>query len=767
MVTFEVINYIQDPLKHFTMKTKLLVALLVMCGMAKADSWTSKASYGGTKRKQSVSFSIGTKGYIGTGYLQSGKQKDFWEWDQATNVWTQKANFGGTARAGAVGFSIGTMGYIGTGQDNDSLRSDFWEWDQGTNVWTLKANFKGTARSGAVGFSIGTKGYFGTGSDGANKQDFWEWNQTTNTWTQKAIFGGTARYGAVGFSIGTKGYIGTGTDGTNQQDFWEWDQALDTWTQKANFGGSARSYAVGFSIGTKGYLGTGYDGAYKNDFWQWDQSNNTWIQKANFIGAAIDEAACFSIGSYGYVGTGYTGAAQTATFYEYNPITITVTPTNVSCYGMGNGVATPNVTGGATPYSYSWNTTPAQTNAIATGLPPGNYTLTVTDANSAIKTATVAITQPSVLAVAISPVNSSCNNSGIASAMVTGGTTPYSYSWSNGQTTSAATGLNIGSYTLTTTDSQSCVATQTVSIMNSPLTTPTICTVTVDSLSQYNVIIWDKTPFAGGVVDSFIIYRDTANNNYAPIGKVAYTSLSEFIDTARTLYPSNGDPNVSSWRYKIAAMDTCGDVSMKSPYHQTIFIQNVIGNFSWNQYQIEGQAIPVPPLNNYLFLRDDLSSGNYVTIQSLSASSTAYTDPAYSTYQTTGTWRVKTNWSISCTPTIKNPVPMGSVNATRSNTFKATSPTSINETSLETLVSVYPNPASENLSINFNTTKDQKILIQVVNTLGQAIRSVDLGIIPAGNSLRTLNIAEIPHGIYCFKVSGHNFVSNQVVIIGK
>ena len=42
-------------------------------------------------------------------------QKDFWEYDPAANTWTQKADFGGTARDGAVGFSIGSKGYIGTG----------------------------------------------------------------------------------------------------------------------------------------------------------------------------------------------------------------------------------------------------------------------------------------------------------------------------------------------------------------------------------------------------------------------------------------------------------------------------------------------------------------------------------------------------------------------------------------------------------------------------------------------------------------------------
>src|SRR5947207_1360240 len=108
---------------------------------------------------------------------------------QTRNIWTQKANFGGAARYWAVGFSIGTKGYIGTGLDNTVYKKDFWEWDQATNTWTQKADFGGTARPQAVAFSIGTKGYVGTGADAlGNVKDFWEWNQTTNTWTKKADF---------------------------------------------------------------------------------------------------------------------------------------------------------------------------------------------------------------------------------------------------------------------------------------------------------------------------------------------------------------------------------------------------------------------------------------------------------------------------------------------------------------------------------------------------------------------------------------------------
>ena len=126
------------------------------------------------------------------------------------SAWTQKADFGGTARSEAVGFSIGSKGYIGTGCDEFSMNTkDFWEYDPLTNVWIQKANFGGQARMGAVGFSIpqSGKGYIGIGSYWNGTQyyyynDFWEYDPSNNTWNQKTDFSGTARGCAVGFSVG-------------------------------------------------------------------------------------------------------------------------------------------------------------------------------------------------------------------------------------------------------------------------------------------------------------------------------------------------------------------------------------------------------------------------------------------------------------------------------------------------------------------------------------------------------------------------------------
>jgi len=318
------------------MKIKLLITFLFLGEITNAQgTWTQKADFGGTARCGAIGFAIGTKGYIGTGDQDNPPYytQDLWEWDQITNVWTQKADFPAGIRCLAVGFSIGNKGYIGAGHDtsiNSTIyKKDFWEWDQSTNIWTQKANFGGTARDGAIGFSIGTKGYIGTGWDGACTQDFWEWDQATNAWTQKANFGGTSRKYAVGFSINSKGYIGTGADSTTGgcQDFWEWDQMTNAWTQKANFGGTARYGAIGFSIGTKGYIGTGNNwGIPFTDFLEWNQTTNVWTQKATFGGIGREYAVGFSINSKGYIGTGcnVSKGFSYQDFWEYSDSTETL-----------------------------------------------------------------------------------------------------------------------------------------------------------------------------------------------------------------------------------------------------------------------------------------------------------------------------------------------------------------------------------------------------------------------------------------------------------
>ncbi|MBK8845740.1 MAG: T9SS type A sorting domain-containing protein [Bacteroidetes bacterium] len=132
---------------------------------------------------------------------------------------------------------------------------------------------------------------------------------------------------------------------------------------------------------------------------------------------------------------------------------------NVSCNGGNNGSASVTAGGGTSPYIYLWSN--ASTDASITGLSAGTYTVTVTDANSCIATCSYTVTEPAILTATCSGINVSCNggNNGSASVTAGGGTSPYTYLWSNASTDASITGLSAGTYTVTVTDVNSCIAT--------------------------------------------------------------------------------------------------------------------------------------------------------------------------------------------------------------------------------------------------------------------------------------------------------------------
>ncbi len=308
-------------MKNFT---SILAFSLITLAVSAQGNWTQKANFGGTERVDAIGFSIGTKGYIGTGRNSNtaAEYVDFWEYDVSTNSWTQKADFGGGARHSAVGFAINNKGYIGTGVNVNGpvLFNDFWEYDPSLNVWNQKASFGGSPRYDAGGFAIGNNGYIGTGYDGTWKKDFWQYNSLNNTWVQKTDFGGVPRYEAASFSIGTNGYIGTGENNiTPLNDFWKYDTTNNSWTPIANFAGSARWSTVSFSVLGNGYVGTGVNGVSAfDDFWSYNPTNNNWVQVSSIGGGAQHSGVGFSIGNNGFAGTGNDATGNRNDLWEFN-----------------------------------------------------------------------------------------------------------------------------------------------------------------------------------------------------------------------------------------------------------------------------------------------------------------------------------------------------------------------------------------------------------------------------------------------------------------
>jgi gliding motility-associated-like protein len=160
--------------------------------------------------------------------------------------------------------------------------------------------------------------------------------------------------------------------------------------------------------------------------------------------------------------------AQT-TVIEPTAITINHTQTNVNCNSGNNGSIQLTISGGNAPYTATWQNLVGN-NLIQNGLTAGNYNVTITDANGCQKTKTIGITQPNPLTVTLIPTAVSCfnNNDGAIQMTITGGTSPYTFAWSNGLgTIQNPQNIPAGNYTVTVTDSKGCINTKNI-VINQP-----------------------------------------------------------------------------------------------------------------------------------------------------------------------------------------------------------------------------------------------------------------------------------------------------------
>lgn len=135
---------------------------------------------------------------------------------------------------------------------------------------------------------------------------------------------------------------------------------------------------------------------------------------------------------------------------------------DVACLGGKNGSVLANVSGGTQPYQYAWKNAGEELSYgsnLVTGLPAGTYSLAVRDKNNCVSDSYIEITSPQfLLESSVHKTDLSCfeGTDGKAEVTVTGGTSPYLISWSNGVSGTSAAGLAAGTYTITVQDAKGC-----------------------------------------------------------------------------------------------------------------------------------------------------------------------------------------------------------------------------------------------------------------------------------------------------------------------
>lgn len=176
-------------------------------------------------------------------------------------------------------------------------------------------------------------------------------------------------------------------------------------------------------------------------------------------------------GVYGVLVTDFNGCTHTdtATVLQPEAIVITETVTRVSCFGLSDGAVDITAAGGIAPYRYHWTNSgfvlAASTQDIA-GRVADTYIVTVTDTNGCTASKAFLVYEPQPLVSSIIKQDLACfgTANGTANLTVTGGTLPYAYLWSNGETTEDLQNISAGTYSVTVVDSSGCTLEDSVTL---------------------------------------------------------------------------------------------------------------------------------------------------------------------------------------------------------------------------------------------------------------------------------------------------------------
>ncbi|RLD65632.1 MAG: hypothetical protein DRI84_06420 [Bacteroidetes bacterium] len=328
------------------------------------------------------------------------------------------------------------------------------------------------------------------------------------------------------------------------------------------------------------------------------------------------------------------------------------------------------------------------------------------------------------------------------------GKTYSSYLWSTGETTSTIWVKESGFYTLTIGDNNGCPVTSPIDTVNAALVeAPSICIVGVDSVSGHNMIVWNQS--TNLEIDSFRVYKEgSINNKFHLIGQKGRTETAMLVD-------ANSDPRVTSYRYRLMAVDSCGSETPIGPYHRTIHLMVNIGqtgtwNLYWNPY--EGANI-----GTYHIYRGT-DSTQMQLLASVPSSAHSFTDGNPPTGDVF--YLLKVDLPNAC-----NPGGGISYNLSSSNFFNTKDATvGVEEIQMHDIsLSVFPNPNNGQFTITINSETQKRINIMVFNNLGSVIATDQIDV--NGKISKNIDLSHLSKGIYYLRLQTSDDVVMRKVII--
>lgn len=186
-----------------------------------------------------------------------------------------------------------------------------------------------------------------------------------------------------------------------------------------------------------------------------------WYRNGQLLNHSSSAIGSINSGEYSVIVTDDNGCIKDTTVFIAEPPAIAFTLSSVDnlCFGESNGSITLNVSGGTGSFTFNWSNG-AITQNITT-LPAGTYDVTITDDNGCLQYAQAMVAEPGApLTASVEPTHVLCKGNATGSAILNtqGGTAPYFYLWSNGSAAQNPDGLIAGTYTVTITDNNGCIA---------------------------------------------------------------------------------------------------------------------------------------------------------------------------------------------------------------------------------------------------------------------------------------------------------------------
>lgn len=403
--------------------------------------------------------------------------------------------------------------------------------------------------------------------------------------------------------------------------------------------------------------------------------------------------------------------------------------------------------GGVGNHTYNWPSLNKTTDTVK-NLSAGIYELAITDGNSCTVSHKIELENqngPDIQLDSIKLVN--CGNSD-GSIFINTLDSVKSYVWTGGNTNQDLTNVGIGEYSITATDTNNCKTIKTYSLDYLKPNNGKLCFVSFDSTSLRNKVVWDTTGTSG--VSQFEIWRESAvKGKYQLVETVGRNTAPQIIDSSLNIKTQVG-------KYQLVSVNACGQKSVPNTIHKSILLsteqisENVI-QLTWNAYS--GVAA-----NGYYLFRYSSING-FELIDSTASNVFNYNDFSFPKQQKNLFYFVMLKGTGSCAAN-------GSIVSNYSFDYGLGYNVGLATQNSNWEYKVYPNPASNQLNIQFDFNSTQPTLIRLFDSKGAVINQMSINRIGNGQ-IQQIDLLEIPNGLYYLQVINNGIVKTTSVVVNQ